>query len=245
MIAGALKLRIQSALNRFGYQIRRLDRDVDLADADAEQRRLLNGEARTILEVGAADGRDAARYADDFPDAQVYAFEPVPESFERLRARTEANPRLHAIHCALGSRRGIASFNVANWLDSSSLLPPRVTGSSFDAYHAVTKTIEVPMDTIDAFCGDHDIQHIDLLKMDTQGAELMVIEGAAKMLRSGAIRLIYSEVQFLQLYEGAALADQITAKLRQFGYDLHNFYNLHHNHRGQLCWGDAIFVKAR
>ena len=243
MAAGALKLFIQSIANRAGYQIRRIDRGVDLHDAASEQRRLLQPPVRTIFEVGAADGRDSAQYASWYPEADVYAFEPVPQSFEKLMEHARAHPRLHGFQCAMSSSRGRARFNLGNWVDASSLLKARVTGATFDAYQASSRAIEVETDTIDDFCVRHEITHIDLLKMDTQGAELLVFEGAERMLASGAIGIIYTEMQFAELYEGAALADQIIGKLGRHGYHLHNIYDPHHNHRGELCWSDAIFVR--
>jgi len=243
MVAGSLKLFIQSIANRAGYQIRRLDRGVDLHDALTEQRRLLGPAVRTIFEVGAADGRDAAQYAAWYPQADVYAFEPVPESFESLMKFAEDHPNLHGFQCALSDSQGIARFNLGNWVDASSLLKARNTGATFDAYQASSRAIEVTTETIDAFCLSHDISHIDLLKMDTQGAELLVFKGAERMLETGSIDIIYTEMQFAELYEGAALADQIIGRLGGHGYRLHNLYDPHHNQRGELCWGDAIFVR--
>lgn len=243
MAVGALKLFVQSIANRAGYQIRRLDRGVDLHDAATEQRRLLGSPVRTILEVGAADGRDAAQYAAWYPEADVYAFEPVPESFARLQEHAGDHPKLHPFQCAMSNSRGRTRFNLGNWLDASSLLKPRETGATFDAYQASTGTIEVETDTIDDFCLRHDIGHINLLKMDTQGAELLIFEGAERMLAARAIDVIYTEMQFAELYEGAALADQIIGKLRSHGYRFHNLYDPHHNQRGELCWADAIFVQ--
>jgi FkbM family methyltransferase len=243
MVAGSLKLFIQSLANRAGYQIRRLDLGVALDDALSEQRRLLGPSVRTIFEVGAADGRDAAQYAAWYPEADVYAFEPVPESFESLMKFAEGHPRLQGFQCALSNSKGHARLNLGAWLDASSLLKARDTGSTFDAYQASSRAIDVTTETIDDFCRCRDISHVDLLKMDTQGAELLVLEGAERMLETGSIDIIYTEMQFAELYEGAALADQIIGKLRGHGYRLHNLYDPHHNQRGELCWSDAIFVR--
>ena len=116
MAVGSLKLFIQSLANRAGYQIRRLDRDVDLNDALSEHRRLLGPSVRTIFEVGAADGRDAAQYAAWYPEADVYAFEPVPESFESLMKFAGEHPRLHGFQCALSNSQGQARFNLGKVL---------------------------------------------------------------------------------------------------------------------------------
>jgi FkbM family methyltransferase len=244
MAAASLKLFLQGIANRAGYQIRRIDRGVDLHDAASEQRRLLGAPVRTIMEVGAADGRDAAQYAAWYPEADVYAFEPVPESFAKLMDHAANHPKLHGFQCAMSNSRGHATFNLSNWLDASSLLTPLATGATFDAYQASSRSIEVETDTIDDFCQRHEIGQIDLLKMDTQGAELLVLEGAERMLAGGAIGIIYTEMQFAELYEGAGRAEQIMTNLGGYGYRLHNLYDLHHNHRGELCWGDGIFAKA-
>ena len=141
--------------------------------------------------------------------------------------------------------RARPSSTLSNWVDASSLLKPKTTGSSFDAYQASSRSIPVTVDTLDAVCEREHVTHIDLLKMDAQGAELKILAGAQAMLARGAIDMVFSEVHFMESYEGAARFDQVMALLVQQGFQFHSFYGLNHNHRGQTTWGDALFVHPR
>jgi len=244
-MVGKVKMAIQGIANRFGYQIRRQDAGVDLIDPYAEQRRILGAAIQTVFEVGAFDGRDCVNYAKLFPEAKVFAFEPVPESFALVQQVAAANPRILAFNAALADVPGTAEFHLSNWVDASSLLKPKNTGSSFDAYQASSRSIEVTVDTIDAVCERENVDHIDLLKMDAQGAELKILSGAQGMFERDAIDMVFSEVHFIESYEGAARFEQVMALLVQHGFKFHSFYGLNHNHRGQTTWGDALFVHPR
>ena len=241
-MAGRLKIALQSLAHRMGYQIRRVDENVSLDDAFSEQMRLAGSDARCIVEVGAADGRDSERYARAAPGARVLAFEPIPESFEALRVRTAALPSITAVNAAVSDRPGQAEFHVGTWLDSSSLLKAQTTGSNYDAYQKPTHSIRVEVVTLDDACRTQNIEHIDLLKMDAQGAELKILAGASELLQRGAIRVVYAEVHFNASYEGSGLFHDISLFLHRHGFGVHNIYNLTHDHTGRLLWGDAIFV---
>jgi FkbM family methyltransferase len=243
---GQIKEFIQISLNRIGLQVRRVGRDVSYVDPYAEQVRLLkNNQVKTVFEVGAFDGRDTLRYAGLFPDAHIFAFEPFPASFQQLSEKTQHEQRISTVNVALSNVVGTAEFNIAEWPDASSLLRPNLTGSIFDDYMQSKTKIEVQTETIDHYCQQHGIDTIDLLKMDAQGAEYSILEGAEEMIQQGKIGLIYAEVNFMELYQGAKPYDAIAGYLRERGFMLHNLYGLISNHKGQLAWGDAIFIQEK
>jgi hypothetical protein len=98
----------------------------------------------------------------------------------------------------------------------------------------------VPVDTIDHFCDEHAIEHIDLLKSDTQGYECQVFQGAERMLSEGRIDLVYFEVIFSDQYRGRPFGDACNLLLRH-GYRLVSFYEMFRQN-GLLSWTDALFV---
>jgi FkbM family methyltransferase len=207
-----------------------------------EQVRLVGRDAACIIEVGAADGRDAERYAELFPKARIVAVEPVPGSFAKLALRAGRVERLTAVHAALAAGVGKAEFHIGCWADASSLLPAKATGTTYDEYTTSRQTIEVDTTTLDALCQHHGIVDIDLLKMDVQGAEMLILSASPDLLRRGGIRAIYTEVQFTPCYEGASRFHDIAYFLGQHDFHLHNLYHLIRDHRGRLLWGDAIFL---
>jgi FkbM family methyltransferase len=243
---GQVKELVQKSLNQMGLQIRRVDQGVSYVDPYAEQVRLLAKQSvKTVFEVGSADGRDCLHYTELFPEATVHAFEPVPLSFEKLQAKAfTSQGRVIPCNVAMSNEVGIATFNIAEWPDASSLLPANQTGSTFDAYNAPKSSIQVNTETIDHYCKTTGIEMIDLLKMDAQGAELSILQGAAQTLQQGRIKLIYAEVNFLEIYQGAGLYHALAAYLETKGFQLHNLYGLATNQKGQLAWGDAIFIRS-
>ncbi len=243
MVAGQWKIWIRSVVRKMGYQISRLEPGVDANNATTEQQRLLGNDVSIIFEVGAADGRDCLDYAQRYPNAKVHAFEPMPGNFAKLAQKSHENTRITAHQMALSDEVGTTDFFVAEWDDASSLLKSENTGSTFDAYHKTKQRISVSVNTIDNICQQHSIDLIDLLKIDAQGAELKIITGAHNILSRSAVRVIYCEIQFIRLYQNAARFDEIWSLLSSYGYRLHNIYDLVYNHRGEICWGDAIFVR--
>ena len=241
-MAANLKNRIQTALGKAGYQLRRIEKGVSIDDPYQMQRTLLGPGISTIFEVGAADGADTENYCRDYPEADVYAFEPLDESYAKVAARASANPRLKPFQLAFSDREGESTFFVAESNDSSSLLPPRETGSNFDAHHRTRAEQTVKTITLDAFRAEQGIGRIDLLKVDAQGAEMSILEGATGTLDAGLIGLIFIEVQFMPVYEGAPRYDELAAVLYSKGFALHNFYDLQHDQHGRICWGDALFI---
>jgi FkbM family methyltransferase len=240
---GQFKVAIQRLARSAGYQIRKLEPDTSLVDPYQEQRKLAAG-ARMIFEVGAADGRDCERYRQLFPESVVHAFEPLPENYAKVAKRAQADPAIVAHPLALSDNIGSAVFHVTEWADSSSLLPPKDTGSTFDAYQASKRTIEVKTTTLDTIAAQLGVAAIDILKMDAQGVELAILHGGANLLAAGKIRMIYTEAQFRPLYVGAGTFDQISVYLARHGFVLHNLFNINHNQRGEACWCDALFVRA-
>ena len=94
----------------------------------------------------------------------------------------------------------------------------------------------------------------DLLKLDIQGAELMVLRHAEARLREAVV--IQAEVEFLPLYKGQPLFAEVETFLRQRGFMLHRFFptvtravqpmmvnNDPYAGLGQLVWADAIFIR--
>src|SRR4051812_2514001 len=76
------------------------------ADEILDVQRLSAGPLRVVFDIGANVGARSIRYANAFPQAKVYAFEPFEAAFQTLRANTAAEPRVEAIKSAMGAARG-------------------------------------------------------------------------------------------------------------------------------------------
>lgn len=97
------------------------------------------------------------------------------------------------------------------------------------------------------------VERIDFLKIDVQGAELMVLNGAAEKLSQAVV--VQTEVQFVSLYKDAPLFADIDLTMRQLGFRLHRFYRLTHRplypingmiigSASQVFDADAVYVRS-
>lgn len=131
-----------------------------------------------VLDIGANTGVYALVAAAANPDADVIAFEPVPEIFEYLaeNARLNAFPRLRVERLALGDHHGEIEFYV----------PPGVTlatgGSAAIGFRPADQTLAVTCITLDEYLDDQGSPQIDLIKMDTESTEPAVLDGSSNTL---------------------------------------------------------------
>lgn len=207
------------------------------------QKRLLYGAADLVIfDVGAYVGEVATKYKQIFPQSTIYCFEPFPASFQKLNQLCrDTSIKTHQI--AFSDKEGTTTFHTNVDLSCNSLLPP--TESDYKCYSAKSikdGEIQVDTNTIDNFCFDSDISGIDILKLDVEGAEVKVLDGASKMLSKQAIKLIYSEVMFIPHYTQGCLFHELATFLNSYGYTLFNLYHLKSARNGQLRWGNAIFL---
>lgn len=151
-----------------------------------------NGRPVVALDVGAFHGTWSTAVLERSPSASLHAFEPVASSFAQLAANLDGLAHLHP--CALGATSGTAQMFAPPSADGSvgelASLHDRDL-SSFDL--AVEPIGTVAVQTLDDFCAEQDITHIDLLKLDTEGHELSVLTGARRLLDSRAIDAIQFE----------------------------------------------------
>ena len=201
---------------------------------ERELRRLFRPAApRVIFDVGACEGEESVRYSRLFPRAQILAFEPLPANqtlvranFDRYRVSTA-----ELIPLALSDRSGEATFHVssgrpprefasADWNygnKSSSLLPPANSAPMY-GWIEFKETVTVTTETLDRVCAERGIGRIDFLHMDVQGAEHLVLAGAAKMLPR--IASLWLEVSDRELYRDQKLRGEIQQLLCQQGFAL-------------------------
>ena len=161
---------------------------------------------RTFFDVGANTGQTSERALSEFPAAEVIAFEPHPGTFAELQRLSKCQ-HFASHNIALSDSNGIANlFCNGNTRDSLVIAEPGAQG------------IKVNCVTIDLFCNQKAIRHIDVLKIDTEGADLAVLRGAKGMLGDGSISFVYAE--FAHFYGGkqGTSLQQIADFLRPFGF---------------------------
>ena len=170
-----------------------------------------------IVEIGAHYGEDSIAILDEFPDAMLHVFEPDPRCIVLLQQNLGNHPRCKIHECAISDKNEIVDwyqsggnhFFMSDWDASSSVLKP--TGHL--AMYPTCKfdnIIKVQTATLDSFL----FESIDFLRMDVQGAEHLVFNGATETLKK--TRYIYTEFATEELYEGQKNLQELCSMLPNF-----------------------------
>jgi FkbM family methyltransferase len=181
-------------------------------------------EVRTVLDIGANAGISAVYFAASFPQAEVHAFEPDPGNCELLRLNAQACGRIHVHAFALGPRDGELTL-----YDSDEA----INFGGFSAHAAgvnPARSKKVPMRHAGRCLAELGIRSIDLLKIDTEGAEWDILTAVDPALL-GQTRAIMGELHGMRDF---ALLDYLQPMFdigmkKQIRNRLFNFYALRRN----------------
>jgi FkbM family methyltransferase len=210
---------------------------------------LLRLDPLVLVDVGARGGiLDRWRHVE--PWLRTVGFEPDARSLDTV----ERSERSTVLHTALGSEPGSLDLHLTAEESHSSVLPPnRAFLSRFPQVGRfdVVETRTVEADTLDVQLDRAEIGRVDFIKLDTQGSELMVLQGAQKTLGRGVIG-IEVEVELNPLYEEQPLLADVDRFLRPFGYELFDLAQPRRWRyrggeelalaRGQIIWTDAVYL---
>lgn len=193
-----------------------------------------------VLQVGAHAGEEIELFR-RYDVKRAIMIEAAEEPYARLCANVGEDPRFVPVKALCASLDGVAQdFFVASASMASSMLAPervltehpkikfgepvRMTGRTLD------RIVEELEQTLPGFAAPD----LDLIYMDTQGAELKVLMGANRVLHF--VDSIWAEVSG-DLYREGATLEGLQGFLRPYGFRLNNIYINTHG------WGDALFVR--
>jgi FkbM family methyltransferase len=198
---------------------------------------------KVIFDCGANVGFVTHRFLNLFPSATVHAFEPNPRVFSTLVQAYAEVARVKPHPLAISSHCGTATFEQNENSGTSSFFSPTTYNRRF--YARQSCPLEVTVTTIDEFSKQHLIDHIEILKLDIEGAEKDAISGAESMLSQHRIDIVYTEVAIVPLYQGQPLLEDLIAAMRRHGYSLYNLYGFNESIARQAVLGNATFISPR
>ncbi len=213
--------------------------------AQKEFIRRLGVSTPVILDVGAHKGETVCRYRTLFPDAVIHCFEPFPGNAESLRRRFSSDSLIHVHECAMSDVTGRKTFYLNENSATNSLLPREKNERRYYSKAADScGSLEVDTLSIDDFMQKENIEHIDIVKFDIQGGELMALTGASDTLEGSRISLIYTETLFVPHYEDNPLLLDLWKYLDEYGYSFFDIYDLFRAANGQLRFADTLFISS-
>ena len=175
---------------------------------------------------------------------RVTTFEPVPASFERLRAAFEDDERVELHPVAVGEFVGQIKLNVPSDSETSVLASRGDGASGFT--DAALIPIEVPMITLDSVFNDEQALP-DFLKIDVEGFEQEVLAGGRRLIQSGSLKAIQIEFSYHHILRGTTLKtfETLLPNYRLFRVASRSIRPLESDHYLGTIYGYSNFVALR
>lgn len=144
---------------------------------------------------------------------EVIAFEPFPDNYAQLQRLAASNPQLplRLERIALGREEGLAEFNV---MPDSSM--GKLAGSSFQTDAPRASVLQVPLRTIDGLISENGYPPPQIMKIDVEGTEADLLQGAMKTLQT------VRPILFIEAHS-QELANKCTELLEGIGYSVRVF----------------------
>lgn len=158
-----------------------------------------------VLDVGANVGDYCCLIHQTFPEAKIVAFEPNPNLLPELNRNVGEFSLV--VGSAVGAEEGeVELFNSAAPNASEHGSIHRDVLSTIHQYSEIEAT-PVPMVALGSYLVEHDIESVDLLKIDTEGHEFDVLRGCLDQLNARAIRIIQFEFNEMNIISRVYLKD--------------------------------------
>jgi len=200
-------------------------------------KRLSHAPIKEVWDVGAHQGETALYFAKKFPKSTIRSFEPVSSNYNLLIQNCRKLENFHAHIFALGEQNTKTKIFLQGASVIHSLRDDLNKPSTED-----TKSEDIKVKTIDYVRNDFKTASIDLLKIDVEGYEIQVLEGARKSLTEKKINFIYLETGLDDRFNSI---ESLINFLKPIGYLPYAFYEqtAHWTGTQNLWYWNTLFVK--
>jgi len=225
-----VKALLQSLLRPFGLRLSRLrnERGPDYgASVFFATLRRFGFSPRLVLDIGANHGnwtRTALQY---FPQAQYVLIEPQGQLQVHVQNLIDSGYKIRWISAGAADQSGVLPFFVSRRDDSSSFLPP----DNQSRTGVVSETM-VPVETLDTLLSKYDLPVPDMVKIDAEGFDLKVLQGASSLI--GKTDLFLLEAGVLCPFENSVA--RVVSTMAAFGYRLVDITELNRSPKHGILW---------
>jgi len=232
------------ALRKLGLEVHRYVPPVPSKETQQIISSLQKFDIDLVLDVGANKGQFASEIRHWGYTGKIVSFEPLSQAHGELLQSSAADPMWEAYpRCALGDHIGEVEINIAGNSYSSSILPMLESHRSAAPQSAYQGKEVVPIKTLDVVAGQYlKDARAAFLKIDTQGFEWQVLDGARETLPH--IKGILVEMTLVPLYEGQHLWREVIDRLEAEGFTLWTFKpEFSDSATGRTLQVDGIFYR--
>ena len=230
-------------LHRVGFELRRFS--VEQSENARFISMLRTHNVNLIFDVGANAGQFGVLLRKIGFDGKIISFEPLSDAREILLNISKNDPLWQiALQTAIGEENGEIEIQIAGNSHSSSvldMLDTHVRAAPDSKYIGKEK---VALRTLDSIALDYmDSNSIAFIKIDTQGYETQVMNGAKKLMSQ--IVGLQVEISLVPLYKGQCLFDEMLKKLKNDGFELWSISTVFSDpNTAQLLQVDATFFRV-
>lgn len=216
---------ITHRLARFGWPLRRLLRSAALdvvafgpTSPDWQLTKAIERRGVTLaLDVGANRGQYAQHLRERGFGGVIHSFEPLPVPFAELARRAARDSSHRVYQFAFSDTIGETEIFVGVNDQTSSLQKPVAEDNALAAVHRVAGTTTIRTERLDDFLRREAIDPARcFLKLDVQGHEMKVLEGAGGLLER--FPLLQLELSLMPIYEGETLFGDFVNYLQRRGF---------------------------
>ncbi|WP_428658478.1 FkbM family methyltransferase [Runella sp.] len=195
----------------------------------------------SILDIGANHGQFLFAARTRFPNAVIHSFEPLPELFDNLQKKTAGLEGIYINNTALSNVEEEIAFYESEYSHISSALKVSDNNTNPKYKESKTKEIKVACTTLNTYVGSISLKRPTLLKIDAQGLEKTILEGANKVL--GKIDYIVLELAFEKLYDSQPIFEEIHDLLSKQGFALVAPMDFHTGSDNKIIEMDALYKR--
>lgn len=248
-----MKKVLKKILNNLGIEVRIKPKFGKVLNFDDIYKLKIKKNNPIIFDVGANKGQSIERFKKTLNNPKIFSFEPNPEIFSQSFEKYKNDKDIFLNNLALGDRNCSIPLNVTINSGNSSFYDLKkdtewikIRSKQFNTNpeNFVEKQVIVNCSTLDNFCLENNIKNIDLLKIDTQGFEDKVLNGAKNLIKNKEVKFIELEIMLDEVYDKTMTFHEIESHLENnyklYGIDYQGFKNLS---EGYMFAVDVLYIK--
>ncbi|WP_443640357.1 FkbM family methyltransferase [Candidatus Njordibacter sp. Uisw_039] len=206
-----------------------------------------------IFDVGAHFGESVTFLKKVFPNSFIHSFEPDPDSFSVLTS--SVTEKSQCFNIALSDIDGTACFYRNSISHTNSLhkvntdskdsisIAKAIESGDLSFFEGFNHEISVPTVRLDTFTDANNIDVIDLLKIDVQGAECSVLKGGANALKKTKVLIL--EISFFDYYDIQTNFMDVEQIIYPLGFRLFTISEISNNPmNGRTDWVEVIYINT-
>ena len=170
--------------------------------------RFKHNEIKNIMEIGALDGKDSMFYKSEYPNANVYTIEGLYENYIKF---IKDNKNVVGINVVITDYDGYVDYHKKNINGIHSIF------NRGDEYGTeIIKSVDCK--TFNTLCNEYDIDNIDFIKIDVEGASYEVIKGMGDRIKD--IKMMHIETESYPFFKNQKLHSDVCELLEENNHQM-------------------------